>query len=69
MAKPSITQIEGIIKTLPIGYYAGRNIPVRLDTESECSWYNPKEDCIGMSVDQLCKGVEGITTKIGRAHV
>lgn len=64
MSKPSILQVEGIIKTLPIGYYAGRNIPVKLDEKSECSWYNPAEDCIGMSYDQLCKGVEGITTKL-----
>lgn len=64
MAKPSITQIEGIIKTLPIGYYAGRNIPIRLDEKSECSWYNPKEDCIGMSVEQLCKGVETVCGKL-----
>ena len=51
---------ERITKTLPIGFYTGRNIPVTIDDEHEMSWYNPKEDTIGISLDQLGMGTSGV---------
>ena len=51
---------ERITKTLPIGFYTGRNIPVTIDDEHEMSWYNPKEDTIGISLEQLGMGTKGI---------
>ena len=51
---------ERITKTLPIGFYTGRNIPVTIEEESEMSWYNPKEDTIGISLDQLAMGTKGV---------
>ena len=51
---------ERITNTLPIGFYTGRNIPVTIEEKGEMSWYNPKEDTIGISLDQLSKGTEGI---------
>ena len=51
---------ERITKTLPIGFYTGRNIPVTIDEIHEMSWYNPKEDTIGISLEQLGMGTKGI---------
>lgn len=43
------SQVESILKTLPIGYYAGRKIMVTLDKEEETSFYSPLEDSIVIS--------------------
>ena len=59
MADLSKLQIENIVKTLPIGFYVGRNVPTQL-VEDECSWYNPKQDCIGISLDQIKKGTDKV---------
>ena len=59
MAELSKLQIEGIVNTLPIGFYVGRNIPTQL-VDDECSWYNPKEDCIGISTEQIKKGTDKV---------
>lgn len=59
MADLSKLQIEGIVNTLPIGFYVGRNIPTQL-VDDECSWYNTKEDCIGISTEQIKKGTDKV---------
>lgn len=46
-------QIEQILKTLPIGYYAKRNIEMSLDEKAECSCYDPMNDKILVSFKQL----------------
>lgn len=46
-------QIEQILKTLPIGYYAKRNIEVTLDDSATSSYYIPMEDKIVISTEQL----------------
>ena len=36
--------LKNILKTLPIGYYIGRNIPVTMEEYSNMSYYNPAKD-------------------------
>lgn len=45
-----------ILDTLPIGYYIGRDIPVNFNKEKKCSSYNPTEDSIEISFQQLRQG-------------
>ena len=42
-------QCETIMKTLPIGYYAGRRVDVTLDKDEKTSFYSPMEDKIVVS--------------------
>lgn len=53
---------EQILGTLPIGYYVGRDIPIQLHEEQECSSYSPKEDSITISLSQLRQGTEKTLT-------
>lgn len=50
-------QIQNIVDTLPIGYYTGRRIPCVLDSQEDCSHYNPSQDTIRISLDQLKQGL------------
>ena len=45
----TFAQCETILKTLPIGYYAGRRISTTLDAKEETSFYSPMEDKIVVS--------------------
>ena len=53
-------QIEQILKTLPIGYYAKRNIQISLSDTAEASFYNPMKDEITISVPQLLPVLESL---------
>lgn len=48
---------EAILKTLPIGYYCGRRIPVNFDGAAKASYYVPMEDAIYISFPIIEKGV------------
>lgn len=56
--KLSTNQLKGIVDTLPIGFYCGRQIPVELDEKITMSCYMPVQDCIKISVEQLSLGLE-----------
>ena len=45
----NFVKCEEILKTLPIGFYAGRRIETTLDKEEETSFYSPTEDKIVIS--------------------
>lgn len=49
----SKAQVETILKTLPIGYYIGRNIKVSLSESEQCSFYDQINDEILISYQQL----------------
>lgn len=44
--------VDSILKTLPIGYYIGRNVKVSLE-DCDCSYYNMMDDAIVISYNQL----------------
>lgn len=54
-------ELEEIVKTLPIGLYLKRRIPLFLDDEAPASYYSPMEDKIGISYKQICQGLEPVT--------
>lgn len=53
--------IEQILKTLPIGYYAKRNIRLTLSEDAECSFYSQSEDSITVSYKQLLPTFQKLT--------
>lgn len=56
----SKAHVETILKTLPIGYYIGRNIKVSLSESEECSFYDQINDEILISYQQLLKPFEAV---------
>lgn len=53
----SFERVDNILKTLPIGYYAKRNIPVTLNRTSSISFYVPVEDRIEISFNQITESL------------
>lgn len=45
----SLAKCESIINTLPIGFYTGRRIDIKLDSTAETSYYDPMNDKIMVS--------------------
>lgn len=58
LARPTFLEVKKIVDTLPIGFYANRRITCALAENAECSCYNPFQDCIEISYDQICQGLE-----------
>lgn len=56
----SKAQVETILKTLPIGYYIGRNIKVSLSESEESSFYDQINDEILISYQQLLTPFEAV---------
>lgn len=52
----TFNQVKAITDTLPIGFYANRRITAELGKD-ETSWYNPTDDTILISYDQLMQGI------------
>lgn len=48
--------IERVVKSLPIGFYIGRNVDVKFDENAPSAYYDPKEDIIGIgySIFEQC---------------
>lgn len=61
MAQLTAGQLDSILQTLPIGFYAGRRVPVKMDNKAESSYYNPMVDEIAISVNIINKGLEKLT--------
>ena len=57
----SANYIEQILKTLPIGYYAKRNIRLKLSETADCSFYSQSEDSITISYQQLLPVLQKFT--------
>lgn len=58
MAGVSFALVERIVKSLPIGYYAKRNVYVKCDRNAECSFYDPLRDSITISYQQIAQGLK-----------
>lgn len=56
----SINTIDAILKTLPIGYYCGKQVPVSLDADAPTSYYSPMENKIVISYPIIAKGLEAV---------
>ncbi len=56
--KLTTNQLKGIVDTLPVGFYCGRQIPVELNEKEMMSGYNPIHDTIMISVPQLSMGLD-----------
>lgn len=49
----SYFEVANILKTLPIGYYIGRNVNVELNKDTEGSYYEPMHDKIVISFSMI----------------
>ena len=58
--KISKAEIDQIIGTLPIGYYAKRKVNVKINDTSDSSFYNPITDTIEISYAQVQKAMEKV---------
>ena len=54
----SFARCKAILKTLPIGYYCGRKIPLEMSETESTSYYSPMEDKIVISYPIICKSLE-----------
>ena len=59
----SYSRIEAIYKTLPIGYYLGRNIKMELSKTSKNSFYTPASDSITISAPCVINACEHIASE------
>ena len=56
----SFPKCESIFNTLPVGYYAGRRIGMRLDDKAKTSFYSPIDDKIVVSYPIIAKRMEAV---------
>lgn len=57
----TFAKCEQVLSTLPIGYYTGRRIAVKLDENEETSFYSPVEDSIIVSYKIIAHRMEHIS--------
>lgn len=65
---PSFIEIENILKTLPVGYYIGRNVPLAL-TNKKSSYYVPMDDKAFISYPMLKKVMEKVESKLNDENI
>lgn len=65
---PTFIEIENILKTLPVGYYIGRNVPVKL-TNEQGSYYMPMLDEICISYPMLANVMVKIEDKLNERDI
>ena len=53
-------ELNNILKTLPIGYYLKRNVSVEMDENAEASYYDPMNDEIHISFNQLSGALKSL---------
>lgn len=65
---PTFIEIENILKTLPVGYYIGRNVPLKLTNESG-SYYVPMNDEAYISYPMLNDVMRKIENKLNDENI
>ena len=65
---PTFIEIENILKTLPIGYYIGRNVPLKLTNENG-SYYVPMDDEAYISYPMLNNVMTKIESKLNDENI
>lgn len=65
---PTFIEIENILKTLPVGYYIGRNVPLKLTNENG-SYYIPMDDEAYISYPMLNNVMTKIASKLNDENI
>lgn len=65
---PTFIEIENILKTLPVGYYIGRNVPLKLTNENG-SYYVPMDDEAYISYPMLNNVMTKIESKLNDENI
>lgn len=65
---PTFIEIENVLKTLPVGYYIGRNVPLKLTNENG-SYYVPMDDEAYISYPMLNNVMTKIEDKLNDENV
>lgn len=65
---PTFIEIENILKTLPVGYYIGRNVPLKLTNENG-SYYVPMDDKAYISYPMLNNAMTKIESKLNDENI
>ena len=65
---PTFIEIENILKTLPVGYYIGRNVPLKLTNENG-SYYVPMDDEAYISYPTLNNVMTKIESKLNDENI
>ena len=65
---PTFIEIENILKTLPVGYYIGRNVPLKLTNENG-SYYVPMDDEAYISYPILNNVMTKIESKLNDENI
>lgn len=65
---PTFIEIENILKTLPVGYYIGRNVPLKLTNENG-SHYVPMDDEAYISYPMLNNVMTKIESKLNDENI
>lgn len=65
---PTFIEIENILKTLPVGYYIGRNVPLKLTNENS-SYYVPMDDEAYISYPMLNNVMTKIESKLNDENI
>lgn len=65
---PTFIEIENILKTLPVGYYIGRNVPLKLTNENG-SYYVPMDDEAYISYPMLNNVMTKIASKLNDENI
>lgn len=65
---PTFIEIENILKTLPVGYYIGRNVPLKLTNEND-SYYVPMDDEAYISYPMLNNVMTKIESKLNDENI
>lgn len=65
---PTFIEIENVLKTLPVGYYIGRNVPLKLTNEND-SYYMPMNDEAYISYPMLNNVMTKIEDKLNDENV
>lgn len=65
---PTFIEIENVLKTLPIGYYIGRNVPLTL-TNEEGSYYAPMDDKVFISYPMLKNVMRKVESKLNNENI
>lgn len=65
---PTFIEIENVLKTLPVGYYIGRNVPLKLTNENG-SYYAPMDDEAYISYPMLNNVMTKIEDKLNDENI
>ncbi len=65
---PTFIEIENVLKTLPVGYYIGRNVPLTLTNENS-SYYVPMDDKAFISYPMLKNVMRKVESKLNSENI